>query len=290
MFKEGLTFNSGESSSGNQLPVPRMAWTDINSFYHNDTAVLRYLAIFDSCCAGLATIDTGIELLAASAWDSRASSNEKYSYTRFLVDAIKSHAGNPVTAIQLDDDIRNSSTEVLRTAQPVHHPPRTDLQSSVSFHWVGPRSTSGTAPKPRPGRPAKRMKVTIAVTVESPGKAPSAKAWSDWLSSNIPPDLQDIKINAKWKSNSTTFLITMPSELWAFMPDRLAYQFVGWVDGEILPGLVEELPLRATTSRENVPFDEGGGSSSRSRRGFFRTGPTTRPSKSPPRRGRSPLR
>lgn len=69
-------------------------------------------------------------------------------------------------------------------------------------------------------------KVVIKVSVSGRGTVPDAGQWAEWLSNNMPPDLQNIEILNKYESTSMCVLVAVPVVLWNYLPPREAYEYV----------------------------------------------------------------
>ena len=84
-----------------RLPTPAapwISWKEISAHLKLPFLVNNHrLVIMDCCAAGLADLDEGgIEVLGASAWESVAASSPQSSFTRAIIDELKSINGNSI--------------------------------------------------------------------------------------------------------------------------------------------------------------------------------------------------
>jgi hypothetical protein len=85
--------------------------------------------------------------------------------------------------------------------------------------------------------------VILAIRLNAEGF--DQQGWLEWLRL-APADCEDIKIDGRYDSFSTLFLVRMPVAIWNLLPDNLAYSFVGFVTS----GNLAEVEPPASTSSD----------------------------------------
>lgn len=228
---------------------PFFSWDDV--FRHRGAVPLELhqtLCIFDSCTAGLASLNSEVELLGASAWHVSASALTNLSYTRFLIDAIKAQEGAPITASQLTSHMTYKDQRILETAQPILRRAYNKHEASALFHRIGEEIQ---APTTTP-TDSERAKVSIIATIANVERPLNVNAWSRWLSSDLPLNIASIEVQTAWPSSSMSLLVVLPQELWFYLPSHPAYIYVGPVKGGFLSNEAVLAPRPSGT--ENIPF------------------------------------
>ena len=234
-------------NQGNMIP-PFLNFNRVFSAVRN-TLSCQVLWIVDACCSGIAGIDNEVELIGASSWSDSAAASRSLSFTRFLIDALKMHNGSPVSAVELMSYmIYDSGQTIMRASQPILRPAKSGDEHSVIFHCISPFPPE--SPKHKPGKWAR---VIVSVTVNRSDTVPDRRQFERWLTTHVPPGLRDMQITIGWETTSTTILVEMPYEVWVYLPDRLAYNFVSYVKRQLDFGSTHDLAPR-TTGKENVAF------------------------------------
>ena len=231
-------------------------WLNWNRVFSVTRSTLTYqvLWIVDACSSGIAGVDNEVELMGASAWGTPAPSDPSISFTRFLIDALKAQNYKPISAARLTSWMIYQSPRVFSGAQPVLLPAKDEDEPSAVLHYVSP-----FPPEPRLSQPHRYARVMITVVVNTPSTIPNKQQWSNWLKTNIPPEIGTIDIAAKWQSFSVTVLIEMPYEIWISLVDRFAYNFVSYIRGSVDFGASSSEQLVPRPSGiENIPFGARG--------------------------------
>jgi len=52
---------------------------------------------------------------------------------------------------------------------------------------------------------------------------PDAAAWTTWLTTNLPLDLQNIELKYGSESMSQLLVVSMPIDIWSYLPKHLGY-------------------------------------------------------------------
>jgi hypothetical protein len=230
---------------------PKIEWFTVSSALPYTKG--KVLVIMDCCFAASAAtfksemdIPHGPELLAASAWENVASSNNQTCFTRLLIDELHQTHGEPVSIAQLYSSLVRKALSSKIRACPVYVP-KLDCESIILAkledkarpnQQFEPRRTR-SMPKPKPYR------VLISVHLESSVGVLDLEQWKKWLLSNIPSDIlsSQIAIQAVFDSTSSLVLVSVPIEVWSMLPaNKQLYRFVGFVTSDnLLPGLEDTL-------------------------------------------------
>ena len=180
------------------------------------------LVIMDCCAAGLANLDEGdIEVLGASAWESEAAATPQSSFTRAIIDELKSINGMSITITQLVSALHSQRTVMNGASTPVHKRASADLEPAV-IH----RIEKTPSPLRQVSAVPRFSHVLITVKVAKENSVPDVKQWANWLKTNLPPYVGEIDITAKWKTGSALVVVVMPIELWLDLPARPGYGFM----------------------------------------------------------------
>lgn len=99
---------------------------------------------------------------------------------------------------------------------------------SILIHRIGSREAQQLVRAPR----TTAAKVSMTVSVSSDA-LPSVDAWKNWLTSNMPNDIKDVEIVGHWRSSSRTVLVAVPIQIWHYIKDHPAYNFVSFLLGEV---------------------------------------------------------
>ena len=120
-----------------QLPTPAapwLSWKDISHHIALPGLVTNNhrLVIMDCCAAGLADLDEGdIEVLGASAWESVAASSLQSSFTRAIIDELKSINGNSIANTQLVSELHSKRTVKTWASMPIHKRATADCEPAI---------------------------------------------------------------------------------------------------------------------------------------------------------------
>jgi hypothetical protein len=203
------------------------------------------------------------EVLTAAGWESTTSANMQQSFSRILIDEIQLLNGRSFTACDLYASMMTRALINNIESTPIHkanvdHP-------SVLFHRIGTREAQQLVR----ATPTPAAKVLITVSVASDVLS-NHDQWKEWLTKHMPPHIRDIEIEAFWNGGSGTALVSIPIQLWDYLQNDPAYNFVSFVLGDIHPGYPtsEPAPLSlrsqpAASLKENIRPQS---SSSKSRR------------------------
>lgn len=182
--------------------------------------------ILDSCNAAMASIQAHGEILAASGWETWT------TFTKFLNDEFTDANGRAFTASQLHASMMGNAIVKNIGATPIHRA-NPDGKPSVLFHKILGREAGNLQLMPQ----ETAGKVVIKVSVVDRGNIPTARQWENWLSTNMPPDLQDIEILDMYESTSVSVLIAVPVVLWNYLEDRQGYQYIDRYWGPFSPNV-----------------------------------------------------
>lgn len=208
----------------------------------------------DSCNSAMAGIHPDAEILTATGWESTTPASTTSSFTRVLIDEIKARNGRAFTACDLHSMMLTRAFVNNIAATPIH---KADMSSpSVLFHKIGTREARELARASL----TDTAKVLITVSIEK-YHVPHIDDWTKWLTPNMPTDLRDVEIVAHWTSSSGVTLVSVPVQVWDYLRDDPAYNFVSFVQGKVHHGLPSPpqpssssvQQQRATPKKENVP-------------------------------------
>jgi hypothetical protein len=196
----------------------------------------KILLIMDCCFAAeLGTYD-GPELLAASGWDTTASSDPQRCLTRILIDNLRNRNGDSATVAEIYSSMhRNAYTTALESS--IVHVPKLNSDSIVLEKLGSKRKKA----EPLSVRQAvvnqflpSQYRVLIAVNLQNDISPPLFDQWKKWLTSNIPSGVlsTDIRIESVFPTGSSLLQVTVPIEVWTMLPiHEKAYRFIAFVKG-----------------------------------------------------------
>ncbi len=183
----------------------------------------------DSCFSGMSMIKPEGEILCATGWETTTPTTLNRSFTRFLIDEIQQVGGRAITASSLHANLLSRALSNNMSATPIH---RTNGEyPSVLLHKIGSREAQQLVRMPQ----RQLAKVLITVSVSN-NTLPSLKDWAEWLTTNMPTDINNVEIVANWNSASRTALVSVPIEIWDYLRDDPAYAFVSYVMDQVVIG------------------------------------------------------
>lgn len=221
--------------------------------------------ILDCCFAGSAgrdNVDGTKELLAACGMEVVAVDVSEYSFTRNLIDKLRSFGTRPFTVSELYERLMKSKRRLKNTPQYVPLTGRdkpsiriarleptlaiTMAQESVlspSQDTLSPSSStlssSSLTSSQSSSDPTRR--VLLAVSLEGDSSVPQLESWKRWLLNDAPINIRSIEVRIEdaYQSNSTLVFVSMPVALWCHLPDTNAYRFVDFIASE---SIFKEIP------------------------------------------------
>ena len=143
------------------------------------------------------------------------------SFTRAIIDELKSINGNSIAITQLVSALHSKSTVRTGASMPVHKRSTADCEPAI-IHCIE------TTPAPlQQVRTVPRFSyVLIAVKLTKENTVPNTKQWATWLKTNLPHYIGEIDITAKCKTGSAVVMMVLPIEIWLDLPPRSGYSFV----------------------------------------------------------------
>jgi hypothetical protein len=183
--------------------------------------------IADTCNAAEMTTERDTpEFLGAVASNTIAASSARDSFTQALIDKLKVLGGAPTTISYLHKLL----LEDLRKANDLKDTPfystHKDKNSVTLFALPSRRS-----PSPAPAKPISaggECWINLKITLAQNAPRLTSEAWTQWLdSSNLPTGVRDIEIAYGYQENSQAYFVTVPVDIWYYLPTRAAYRFVG---------------------------------------------------------------
>lgn len=204
--------------------VPWIPWKDVSIAISLPGPVSdnHRLVIMDCCAAGLANLDEGdVEVLGTSAWESVAAASPQSSFTRAIIDELKSINGNSIAITQLVSALHSNRRVRTGASMPVHKRSTADCEPAI-IH----RIEKTPAPLQQVRTVPRFSYVLIAVKLTKENTVPNTKQWATWLKTNLPLYIGEIDITAAWKTGSAVVIVVLPIEIWLDLPPRSGYSFV----------------------------------------------------------------
>ena len=216
------------------------------------------LFVMDCCFAAAAAALDGPEVLAASGWESIATTDISNCLTQIFINELRERDGESSTVAQIFSAIhRNAYRNGLRCS-PIHIP-KLGCESIVLEKLTKPESKGLETFKSRKEVTPLKLSNQRALLAVNLQNDLTTLDLEQWLTS-VPPDLlwTDIAIEAAFDSSSSLILVTLSVEAWKMLPrNEEAYWLVGLVrSNNSLPRPFHspsELPIRSR-GRENAPL------------------------------------
>lgn len=251
------------SKSNRQKNSPTLNWSELQPMLKR--ASCDVFIVLDCCFAGSAgrdNVDGTKELLAACGMEVIAEDVSEYSFTRNLIDKLRSFGTRPFTVSELYERLMKAKRRLKNTPQYVPltgrdkpsiriarlEPtlPITTARESVlspSQDSLSPSSSalssSSLTSSQSSSDPARR--VLLAVSLEGDSLVPQLESWKRWLLNDAPINIRSIEVRIEdaYQSNSTLMFVSMPVALWCHLSDTNAYRFVDFITGE---SIFKEIP------------------------------------------------
>ena len=111
-------------------------------------------------------------------------------------------------------------------------------------------------------------RVLLAVSVSKSGRVDVAQ-WTRWLTTQAPGNVAEIgvRLESVFTSHSSLVIVSVPTYAWVRLPERSAYQFIGFIkSGNLFPylqatsSLAKQPPkktVRANMARDTASHDSG---------------------------------
>ncbi|KAL1872176.1 hypothetical protein Plec18167_006779 [Paecilomyces lecythidis] len=213
--------------------VPTIPWSTIEALMPTDG---DSLVILDTCSASAAAMcGLNMEYLVASAFESASSAVIQRSFTRRLIDLLKSQINPVMTVAQIHAMLVNQANSPATGLDytPVHI--ACENKPSVTLRPLKrtPRELSAL----EKGNALADGKVLVSVLLQGKTSIPSISEWEEWLARAIPDGVADIKIEAVFETGSALCLMTMPIAVFNMLKGHNptgAYGFVAYVESNNL--------------------------------------------------------
>ena len=218
------------------------------------------LILLDCCFAGSAgreNVNGTKELLAACGMEVEAEGVSEYSFTRNLIDKLRSFNTRPFTVSELYERLIKAKRRLCNTPQyiPLTGRDRPSIRiariepnvpeimmnesilpqprdsSSLSDSAQSSTSIAATSLTSFPSLINNAPRVLLAISLEGNATVPELELWKKWLINDAPSDIRriDVRIEDAYASNSTLLFISMPVRTWCHLPDTTAYRFVDFI-------------------------------------------------------------
>jgi hypothetical protein len=185
-----------------------------------------------------------IEYLVASAFESQAAARIARSFTRRLIDLLRSLASPEINLLQLHARLVSqfNKPESLLEHTPVYIAAKNGVSASLC-----PLGAPSARSAPRTSNELSEGKVLILVLLYGKATIPDIREWERWLSTAIPQQVADVKLEAVFGSNSNLCLMTVPITTWSMLQTNKAFSFVAYVESNNILGDI----LRSQTLAEH---------------------------------------
>ncbi|PYI07138.1 hypothetical protein BO78DRAFT_460749 [Aspergillus sclerotiicarbonarius CBS 121057] len=220
------------------------------SFVEAELATVKgdVLMLFDSCFSSRATMGyENFEYLAASAFESPAAASIDMSFTRRIIDLL-SQVDTELTVSQIHAELVQHANRPGSQLDytPVHVAAKDKPSVTIRRLEALPRELRGLR------RTAELGDGKALVTVRITGKTsvPDIGQWIKWLSTSIPEDVADIKLEGVFESDSSLCLLTMPTAVWNMVRHNESFEFVSFVQSG---NLLDRYSTNAPPALESRP-------------------------------------
>lgn len=238
------------------------------------------LIVLDCCFAGSAgrsNVKGTKELLAACGMEATAEGVSDYSFTRNLIDKLRSFGTDPFTVSELYERLVKAKRRLRNTPQyiPLTGRDRSSIRiarlrsnspvimnnsilslpSSSSSSNNFPLSSASNSLTSSSTSLNINRRVLLAVSLETDSPLPEVESWKRWLASDAPTYIQriDVRIEDAYPSNSTLVLVSMPISVWCHLPDTTAYRFVSFITGGSIFKIASYSPDLENAILQNFP-------------------------------------
>ena len=174
------------------------------------------LLLLDCCAAaicGIQSQELQVEVLAACGFESQAGAIPGESFTEHLVDTFEALGTTAVNVGQLYNFIHNDFATKNWYATPVWIPVKG--KDSVTLHIIPRSNTVRELADLKVATATVPNRVHITVSLDSHvTDVPDQEAWKRWMTTNLPPNIRDIRIEAKIETDSCIVHLSMSPMVW----------------------------------------------------------------------------
>ena len=221
------------------MTVTRINLSEVVQATLNHGTDADVLYILDCCHASSIAIDGRRELLAACGIDRLTpGAGSAESFTRVLVEVLQSANGIPMTVAQLHGALISSYYKNNLATIPIHAELSEELARSGSIVLSPLVGTSTKSPLHLKGKqpfesPMAAPRVLLSVRLADVGSPPSAEVWKRWLTTNMPPGVQDVDVTLEgfFPTKSAMVLFMLPVVVWSVLRGNQAYEFMAFTRG-----------------------------------------------------------
>ncbi|KAL8769238.1 MAG: hypothetical protein Q9209_004739 [Squamulea sp. 1 TL-2023] len=264
---------------------PTLTWSSLQHLL--ETAIPHVLIVLDCCYAANAARDTTEgttkELLAACGRENPTLGVGNRSFTSALIEELQAFGKAPFTVAMLHNRLVTIRWKLAFTPfyallsehgghsiEVSPQPPQAD--PAGSFESLESEMSDDVMDICLPeARSAADTRVLLAVSISNDATCDITE-WKKWLVSQAPWDVTNIKVKveAVFNSHSTMLVTSLPIAAWDMLPEKAAYQFIGFVKSnnlsqvslctnngnERLEGIVTRLEQKLLSIKEQMrPFE-----------------------------------
>ncbi|KAH7123593.1 hypothetical protein B0J11DRAFT_606440 [Dendryphion nanum] len=212
-------------------PPTSLSWHQAVSIV--ETHAGDVLHILDSDHSGYMVVNDGPEILAAT------SPVGQISFSSVLRDTLHSLNGSPVSASGLFARVCQQLHASGLEEMPVYVP-NLRQKTSVILHSLAPDSITSLAQTPPKDVPKSGIRLLITVHVADSINPELMIQFKSWLSKEIPSICDSVKVEVQGSSSigsSSLLLLTIPIEMWYYLPMGKKYTYLAIVRSGIVTDL-----------------------------------------------------
>ena len=264
-----------------QRTSPKLNWSSLQPTLLR--APCDVLILLDCCYAGAAARHNMIgtnELLAACVREERAIGVCPISFTEMVMRKIRSFGRQPFTVADLYQRLLKDRKRLIRTPQ--HHSfssrdgrkltlkPRQiamtkgDQGSRIDPSVLSSSSASNSRSSNSPSRAESSSstilpsleypRILLAISLRSDAVIPDIESCTRWLAVEAPLEILkvDVRIESAYGAHSTLIFVSMPVQVWTYLPKVRAYRFIDFICSDNLLAQAKSEPWEEGFLPESV--------------------------------------
>ena len=261
LFARSFTFHCSGAilteGSNTQRTSPKLYWSSLQPTLL--CAPCDVLILLDCYYAGAVVRPTVIgtnELLAACVREQRATGVCPVSFTEMIMRKIRSFGRQPFTLADLYQRLLQDRKQLKSTPQHFSYVSRdgrklalkprqivmTDgdqisrIDASVSSPSTSTSRSSNSLSRAESSSSAvlptlEYPRILLAISLRSDAVTPDIESCTRWLAVEAPPEIlkADVRIESAYKAYSTLIIVSMPFQVWTYLPKSTAYRFIDFI-------------------------------------------------------------